>query len=87
MSHVVATTTTATAVVNTEETQRDALQTLMSVNSIDQSVFTDGDSETIGKYWSKVFLQNSVGEDIYNAIANKSGTAAATRDLVIMTSV
>ena len=85
MSHVVATSEAAATFVNTEEAARDALRTLVSVNNIDQSVFTDGDSETIGKYWSKVFLQNSVGEDIYNAIANKSGTAAATRDLVIMT--
>ena len=87
MSHVVATSEAAATIVNTEEAARDALRTLVSVNNIDQSVFTDGDSETIGKYWSKVFLQNSVGEDIYNAIANKSGTAAATRDLVIMTGV
>lgn len=61
---------------------KDAVQTLVSVNNIDQSVFQIGDKATTTKYWNAVFLQNSVSEDIFDAIASKSGTSAATREKV-----
>ncbi len=61
----------------------NALQTLVAVNNLDQSLFVDKEKEIIGKHWNKVFLQNTVSEDIYDAIASKSGASAATRNTVI----
>ena len=57
-------------------------QTLAPVNTLDQSLFVDQEREIIGKHWNKVFLQNTVSEDIYDAIASKSGASAATRNTV-----
>ena len=61
----------------------DTLQTLVRVNNLDQSLYVDKDTEIISKHWNKVFLQNTVSEDIYDAVASKSGTSAANRKTVI----
>lgn len=51
----------------------DAVQTLVSVNNMDQSVFRDGDKTILASSWHKVFKNCSPTEEIYNAIASKSG--------------
>ena len=60
----------------------DAVHTLVSVNNIDQSVFKTSDRAIASKYWDSVFLQNSVGDDLYDAIASISGSSVATRETV-----
>lgn len=62
------------------DTALDAVQTLVSVNNIDQTVFSDSDRASAVKYWDECFFQNTVSEDIYDAIASKSGTASVIRD-------
>lgn len=57
-------------------------QTLVSVNNIDQEKFVQTDLATVSKHWSKVFFNNTVSEDIYNAISAKNGTAKSTTDQV-----
>ena len=52
-------------------------QTLTSVNKVDQDKFKTSDLRTVTKYWDKVFLQNTVSEGIYDAIAGMSANAAA----------
>ena len=52
-------------------------QTLTSVNKVDQDKFKTSDLKTVTKYWDKVFLQNTVSEGIYDAIAGMSANAGA----------
>lgn len=61
---------------------RDAVQTLMSVNNIDQTQFVQSDLDVTRKYWDEVFFQNHVSGDIYDAIASLSGAANTTRQQV-----
>lgn len=49
--------------------------TLIPVNNIDPEKFKRNDQVTIAKYWNKCFLQKSVSENIYNAIASQSGAS------------
>ena len=57
--------------------------TLVSVNNIDQDQFKSDDQSTVSRYWFKVFIQNNISSDTYDAIAGKSGAALqAARDSV-----
>ncbi len=53
----------------------DAVQLLASVNTINPEAFRNTDKLTLKTYFPKVFLQKVVSDDIYNAIASKSGSA------------
>lgn len=55
-------------------------QTLLSVASINPAVYNTSDRLTVEKHWSSCFIQNSVSEDIYDAIASKSGSSSLVRD-------
>ena len=49
-------------------------QTLVSVNSINPDKFKTSDRAAASKHWYNVFLQNSVSEEIYDAIASKNNS-------------
>ena len=49
-------------------------QTLISVNSIDPDKFKTSDRAAASKHWYNVFVQNSVSEEIYDAITSKNST-------------
>jgi hypothetical protein len=70
--------------IRATENQKTLYQTLMSVSSVvdDQSKFEASDFEAAKKRYSSVFINNSVSEDIFDAIAAKSGSIAATRSKV-----
>lgn len=48
--------------------------TLLSFSSINSDQFKVSDRAATSKHWYKVFLQNSVSEEIFDAIASKSNT-------------
>ena len=58
--------------------------TQVSVASIDQEQFKTEDAITVQQYFDKVFIFNSTGEDIHNAIAGKTTghPARAAKDSV-----
>ena len=66
-------------------------QCLLSVNAVlDQDKFVATDHKAAKLRYSSVFLQNTVGDDIFDAIASKSGTQAVLRNeesicLILMT--
>ena len=66
--------------INVNPTARTPYQTLVPVNNIDQSKFAQTDLATVSKHWNKVFFRNTVSEDIYDAIAAKSGTSDPRTD-------
>ncbi len=70
--------------IRDKENQKTLYQTLMSVSAVvdDQSKFEASDFAAAKKRYSSVFINNSVGEDIFDAIAAKSGGIAATRSKV-----
>ena len=68
--------------INVNPKARTPYQTLVPVNNIDQSKFVQTDLATISKHWNKVFFSNTVSEDIYDAIAAKSGTSDPRTDQV-----
>lgn len=41
--------------------------------SVDQTVFQESDFNSISKNWHKAFIQNNASEEIYRAVAGKSG--------------
>ncbi len=56
-------------------------QCLLSVNSVvDQDKFEASDREATQLRYSNVFMQNTVGEDIFDAVASKSGSKAVMRN-------
>ena len=67
-----------------QEKQKSLYRTLVSVNSIvdDQTKFHDSDFEAVKKRYNCVFINNSVSEDIYDAIAAQRGSQIATRSKV-----
>lgn len=48
--------------------------TLISVNNIDQDKFVESDRVAATQHWSHVFIQNTISEEIFDAIATRSGT-------------
>lgn len=74
--------TAVNVAIATAPTGPTPYQTLVSVNNIDQGKFVQSDLASVSKHWSKVFFNNTVSEDIYNAIAAKNGTAKPTTDKV-----
>lgn len=52
----------------------NAVQTLMSVNNIDQSVFIAQDKVTVNKYMGD-FFQNLSSEGVYEAVVAMSGSS------------
>lgn len=58
--------------------------TLRDIGSIDESVFAPEDKTTFSKFWDKTFFQKTVSEDIYDAIASRSGASVAAREKVRM---
>ena len=69
------------AAVVPEEAPATAYQTLISVNSIDQEQFKSSDRKAVEGLWCKVFVQNTVSEEIFDAIAAKSGELQAKKEL------
>lgn len=67
-------------VTTTDQSTATPYQTLISVNSIDQEKFKSSDLKSIKELWNKIFIQNTVSEEIYDAIAAKSGAAQVTND-------
>jgi hypothetical protein len=76
--------------------QKDGLnitlyQCLLSVNSVlDQDKFEASDRKATKLRYGSVFMQNTVGDDIFDAIASKSGSKAVLRNeasicLILMT--
>jgi hypothetical protein len=62
-----------------ETARLSGFQTLISVNNcLDNETFKSGDRTIITKWWDKVFQQNSVCEDIFNAIASRSGAGKSS---------
>ena len=58
----------------------DAVQKLISLNSIDQSIFIEGDKQIVKANWNKVFkhqYEGAVTDSIFDAIASKSGVKSA----------
>ena len=55
---------------------------LISVNgtTVDEQKFVDLDREVASRRYKNVFMQNTVGEDIFDAIASKSGSKAVGRN-------
>jgi hypothetical protein len=66
-------------------------QCLLSVNAVlHQDKFVATDHRAAKLRYSSVFLQNTVGDDIFDAIASKSGSKAVLRNeasicLILMT--
>lgn len=59
----------------------DAVQTLMSVNNIDQSVFVAQDKATVNKYMGDYF-QNLSSEGVYEAVVAMTGSVSTMRGTV-----
>lgn len=62
----------------------DAVQTLVSVNNMDQSVFLEDDKAIAQRAWKSVFVHvnDAVTESIFTAIATKSGSLTKNCDKV-----
>ena len=57
----------------------DAVQKLISLNSIDPSLFVEGDKQIVKANWNKVFkheYEGAITDTIFDAIASKSGVAS-----------
>lgn len=61
---------------------RDAIQTLISVNTIDQTVFAASDAAAGDKYWSKTFIDNTISQNLHDFIGAHCGGSTAIRDSV-----
>ena len=55
---------------------RTPYERLRTLNHVDATRFTELDKHTAQQYWADTFLGNMVGDEIFDAIASKSGTAA-----------
>jgi hypothetical protein len=76
MTDITNTTTTGPAV-----SLKTLYQCLLSVNSVvDQDKFEASDREATQLRYKNVFMQNTVGDDIFDAIASKSGSKAVMRN-------
>jgi hypothetical protein len=58
------------------------LQSLIPLNgtTIDEEKFVESDRVAACRRYKNVFMQNCVGEDIFDAIASKSGSKAVGRN-------
>ena len=50
-----------------------AYDRMTSVATLDKTLFAESDLKTVRENWSQTFLQNNTSEEIFGAIASKSG--------------
>ena len=67
-----------------QATPAPAYERMTSVTTLDKTAFADSDLKTVREHWSQTFLQNNASEDIFAAIASKSGS---TNDKALKASV